>query len=162
VSSSRYLRRESARKCPAHQAILEEALDQLAEYGYFSKDDIVTAAGFPTQLSDSYLRWDYIIEFLKEDGDCELIPLAARFWKMKPNQRMLEPEKAIAGGHGKKTAGYALVSVDNGALAVKRLAHKRSLANGVGKAFRKYADALVKRDLLAEPETRKLANTVTN
>jgi len=156
----KWLRREVARKCPVHQAVLEEALIQLAEYGYFSKTDIIKDVGM-VAMSES-IRWDYISEFIKEDGSCELIPLARRFWNMNPNQRIMEPEKAIAGGHGKKTAGYALVSVDGGALAIKRLEHKRGMANGVGKAFRKYADALVKRDLLTEPKNRQLADTVTN
>jgi len=155
----KYVRKDDARKCPVHTAVLEEANNQLAEYGYFAKSDVVKDVGMIV-MTDS-IRWDYLAEFIKEDGKCELIPLAQRFWKMKADERVAHPEQAIAMGHGKKTMGYALVSCAGGALAIRRLEHKRSMANGVGKAFRLFADELVKRDLL-EGSVRELANTVTN
>jgi hypothetical protein len=155
----KYLRREQAKACPVHKAVLEICLDELAEYGYFAKEDVIKQSGM-IAVSES-LRWDYLAEFIKSDGACELIPLAPRFWKMKPQQRVLEPEKAIAGGHGKKTAGYAMVGVDGGALAVRRLEHKRNLANGVGKAFRNFADELTKRELL-EKDDQTLLESVKN
>ena len=97
-------------------------------------------------------------EFIKDEQSCELIPLAARFWNMTPVERIAHPEKALAGGHGAKTAGYALVNVDNGALAVQKLSQKRSMANGTGKAFREFADSLVNRQLLKESDQNLLGS----
>lgn len=176
MTVSKYMRREAAQNCPVHQLILELCETHLADCGYFNKQEIVEEAGFPPQLGTDYLRWDYIADFIKKkvwekdaEGtvisvtvEKELVPLAARFWKMKPHERVASPEQAIALGHGKKTAGYALVDVDDGALAVKRLEQRRSTTNGLGKAFRKYADELIKRNLLQEPDNRKLADTITN
>jgi len=156
---SKYLRREDAKSCPAHQAVIECGIDALAEYGYFSKEDVIKESGMFAVRSA--LRWDYIAEFIKDEQNCELIPLSAKFWNMKPVERIAHPEKALAGGHGAKTSGYALVSIDGGALAVQKLAQKRSMANGTGKAFREFADALVQRELL-EGNDQKLLESVKN
>jgi len=156
---SKYLRREDAKSCPAHQAVMECAADELAEYGYFSKDDVIKESGMFAVRSA--LRWDYIAEFIKDEQNCELIPLSPKFWNMTPDERIAHPEKALAGGHGAKTSGYALVSVDGGALAVQKLSQRRSMANGTGKAFRTFADALVQRDLL-EGSDQRLLESVQN
>ncbi len=151
--ATKYLRREVARACPVHQMVLDRAMDDLAEYGYFSKQDVVKESGMIAMVDS--IRWDYLAEFIREDGRCELVPLAARFWKMKPTERLLFPERAIAGGHGKKTAGYALVTLDNGNLAIEQLERKRSVTNGVGQAFNKYRTELDQRNLLDEDKLRK-------
>lgn len=159
MSKATYLRKDDARKCPVHQAVIETAADELMEYGYFHKEDVIKSSGmFAVRAA---LRWDYISEFIKEDQDCELIPLSSSFWDMTSQERMDAPEKALAGGHGAKTCGYALVGIDNGALAVRKLYQKRNMANGTGKAFRNFADELVKRELL-ETEDQKLLGSVQN
>jgi len=141
--------------------LLEMANDELADVGYFRKDALLERARMSAM--SSAIRWDYIADFVKEDGKCELIPLAARFWRMSPEDRIVKPEKALAGGHGKKTAGYALVSVEHSALAVRQLKNKRSLANGVGKAFRHYADAVeAKEDVITEDSQQQLLAPVKN
>lgn len=156
-----YIKKITARRCPVHQTILELASDELADVGYFNKEQLLERARMSAM--SSAIRWDYIADFIKEDGRCELIPLAPRFWKMSPEDRMIKPEKALAGGHGKKTAGYALVSVEHSALAIKQLARKRGLANGVGKAFRRFADELESQDeLLTEDRDNQLLGPVRN
>ena len=65
----KFLRREVARKCPVHQAVLDESLNQLAEYGYFSKNDIIEQIGMPAMAEA--VRWEYVAEFNKQDGACE-------------------------------------------------------------------------------------------
>ena len=141
-----YIKKITARRCPVHQILLGMANDELADVGYFSKDALLEKARMSAMASA--IRWDYIADFIKSDGNCELIPLAPRFWRMSPEDRMMKPEKALAGGHGKKTAGYALVSVENSALAVKVLANKKSMVNGVGEAFRNYQNAVLAKDIL--------------
>lgn len=155
-----YIKKVTARRCPVHQALLELATDELADVGYFNKETLLEKSRMSAMASA--VRWDYIADFIKEDGACELIPLAPRFWKMSPEDRLMKPEKALAGGHGKKTAGYALVTEEHAALAVKQLSRKRQLANGVGKAFRRFADELEQHELLQEDQDLQLAGPVRN
>lgn len=156
-----YIRKITARRCPVHQTLLELANDELADIGYFNKDDLLAKSRMSAMSAS--IRWDYLADFIKEDGGCELVPLAARFWRMTPEDRIRKPEKALAGGHGKKTAGYALVSIDNSALAVKQLKRKRGMANGVGKAFRRFADELETHDdLVASQHALELLEPVEN
>ena len=150
----KYLKREVAKQCPAHQAVMEVAANHLMEHGYFAKEDVIKESGMYA-VSEA-LRWDYIAEFLKEDQDCDLIPLSPKFWNMTTEERVAKPGSALAGGHGAKTAGYALVGICEGALAVRKLMQRRQMANGTGIAFRHFADSLVERDLLDGPDVKLL------
>lgn len=147
---ARYLRREKARRCPVHTAVLDACSERLSDHGWFEKEEVVNSLNFEA-VSDS-IRWDYIMDFLRTEEGGEFVPLAARFFKRhKHSERVDHPERFIATGHGKKTAGYANVELDNGRLAIRHLGSKRSMANGVAKAFRKYMDELSKRALLPDP-----------
>lgn len=151
----KYLRKADAIKCPVHQAILQQACDELHEHGYFNKQEVVESLSFGA-VSEA-IRWDYISEFIRDELDQDLVPLAQAFWtgtkeqqamrqKVTPESRKQNPSAYVAGiGHGKRTAGYGLLSVDDHKLAIKHLAHKRSLANGVGASFRTFATELYKR-----------------
>jgi len=157
--SNTYLRREKARKCPVHTTILEVATTQLAEFGYFSKGDVLRENSL--EAMEPAVRWDYIREFIEADYGIELVPLAQRFFDTVGKEthrrggftvetavhRALYPQKYVAAGHGKRTAGYCNADFDNGRFAVVRLQHKREMLNGVAKAFNKFSEELAKREI---------------
>jgi len=158
-----FIKYPTAQRCPIHQLVVSVATDFLLEKNYFSKREVIKKTGF-SAIQDS-IRWDYIAKMIEEEGgDVALVPVVPRFWNNTEEQRQDEyhAQKCLAGGHGKKTEGYALICEGNRELMVAKLSRRRNIANGVGQAFRHYADELIKRDLLVEPENRKLANTVTN
>ena len=141
-----YLRREIAIACPVHQAVLAKCADDLELSGRFKKDDVVKTLGF--QAMESAIRWDYIVEFLREQQSVEVVPMAEAFWKQhKKSDRAIKPEKFMASGHGKKTVGYASVEMDGGVFALKKLKYKRTMANGTGEAFKTYAEKLRLRNI---------------
>lgn len=147
---ARYLRREKARRCPVHTAVLDACSERLSDHGWFEKEEVVNSLNFEA-VSDS-IRWDYIMDFLRTEEGGEFVPLAARFFKRhKHSERVDHPERFIATGHGKKTAGYANVELDNGQLAIRHLDSKRRIVNGVRNAAKRYAEELAKRALLPAP-----------
>jgi len=159
----KWLRKEKARLCPIHQAVLEATLDELHSHGYFHKQEVLEQLSF--EAVAEAIRWDYISEFIRDDLSEEIVPLAQAFWtgtkadkaakrKITPELRKKNPGAYLAMGHGKRTAGYALVSVDDHRLAVKHLAFKRSLANGVGTSFRDFATELQKRNAIHGSDLR--------
>lgn len=175
-----YIRRETVKECPVHLAILDKAQDHLIENGYFSKEEVLEGIGMPAMAD--YVRWDYIIDFLKEGikvrvdssgqkyvdetnaEKYEVVPLAKSFWRKRnykkklastPQNRRENPEQFIALGHGKKTAGYALVDFEDGIMAVRQLAHKEAIRNGAAQAFRQYTLALLERDIPEIPDGAK-------
>lgn len=168
----RYMRKETARACPVHSMIKDKANEMLAANGHFSKEVVLEELNLST-MEDS-IRWDYIREFIEEDHGVNLVPLAARFFigKIKTKsgdnvsfistaaERKVNPEKYIAGGHGKKTHGYALVTFEQGVMAIACLKRYRGLSNGAGKAFRAYAISLEKKNLLEDKESKKLTEPV--
>ena len=158
-----YIKYATAVKCPVHQMVASAATDCLLEKNYFSKDEVIAESGFHA-VQDS-VRWDYIARMIEEEGgDIALIPVVKRFWNNNEEQRKDEyhAQKCLAGGHGKKTAGYAMVCEGTRSLVIAKLSRRRNIANGVGKAFRVYADSLVKRDLLENHDQCRLADKVTN
>jgi hypothetical protein len=175
-----FIKKSTALKCPVHLAVVDKAQDALMGNGYFNKERILERTGM-IAMQES-IRWDYIADFIKagiaikkdDNGEqyadltvdgCELVPLAQSFWNKKPKgdvpastaiTRMKFPEKYIAMGHGKKTAGYALVDFEDGVMALRQLDHKEAMSNGTAKAFKKYADALVRRNILEQKYTKKI------
>ena len=159
----KWLRKEKARLCPIHQAVLQTTLDELHTHGYFHKQEVLEQLSFDAVAEA--IRWDYISEFIRDDLSEEIVPLAQAFWtgtkadkaakrKITPELRKKNPGAYLAMGHGKRTAGYALVSVDDHRLAVKHLSFKRNLANGVGTSFREFATELQKRHALQGSDLR--------
>ena len=138
-------------------------MDELHSHGYFHKQEVLEQLSF--EAVAEAIRWDYISEFIRDDLSEEIVPLAQAFWtgtkadkaakrKITPELRKKNPGAYLAMGHGKRTAGYALVSVDDHRLAVKHLAFKRSLANGVGTSFRDFATELQKRNAIQGSDLR--------
>lgn len=157
--SVKYMKRETAKGCPVHQAVMDTASDELAQHGYFSKVDVLDSLSFGAM--EDAIRWDYLREFLEADYGIELIPLSKKFFngemvRLPGNSNrtrvhydpVKDPEKCIAMGNGKKTYGYASVEVAGGALAIKTFERKKGMANGVGEAFKTFAEALVKRNII--------------
>ena len=100
--------------------------------GRFSKDEVLAATGYDV-FDDTSVRWDYIKRIIEEDHNTELIPMASVFFR--ENQRMGRkdkrhgaayppdrfPERYIATGYGKKTAGFVIATNENGHFVVHRL-----------------------------------------
>lgn len=138
---SKYLRREKARECPIHMMVTDEAAKHLELHGVFEKQSILDDLNLAA-MTDA-IRWDYVREFLEEEQGCELVPLAASYFKRhKKEEERVNPQRFIALGHGKKTMGFAAVVPEHDHLVVARLQHRKSMANGVGEAFRKYLVAV--------------------
>lgn len=139
---SRFLRREKARVCPVHQAVLELAAEQLEIHGVFSKEDVLERSKM-TAVADS-IRWDYIIEWLREEQGVELVPVRDAFFRRHSQEKLRRmPEKFLAAGHGIRTAGWASVSHGpNAPLVIHRLEQRQAMANGTGKKFREFADSV--------------------
>jgi hypothetical protein len=152
----KFIKKVTAQRCPIHQAVLEECGQQLVEKGYFNKANIIDKLKF--QAVEDSIRWDYIAAFLStpELGhDFQLVPLAQRFFKSTKAERERAAKEVdakgrpvnfgqyLAGGHGKKTAGYARVTFEGGLLALKKAQNYAGMRNGVGEAFEKYRRAVL-------------------
>jgi hypothetical protein len=137
----KYLHRKVARGCPIHTAVLETAVDQLVDFGVFSKDKVVDALNFGA-IADS-IRWDYIREFIQEEQGADLVPLASTYFKHhKATEERVNPARFIAQGNGKKTAGYAAVIPANDHLVIHRIKQRKAISNGVAESFHEYLDRL--------------------
>tara|TARA_R110000824_G_scaffold3913_1_gene18695 strand:- start:144 stop:572 length:429 start_codon:yes stop_codon:yes gene_type:complete len=123
---------------------MERASEDLEHSGAFNKEEILETLGLIV-MADS-VRWDYIREFLQEDQGCELVPVAASYFKRhKRDEELTSPERFIASGHGKKTAGFVSVTIQNDHLVVCRIGQRQKMANGAGEKFREYAEAVMER-----------------
>jgi hypothetical protein len=119
---------------------MEAAADQLCLHGVFEKDAILDQLNLKA-MSDA-IRWDYIRDFLQEEQGCELVPLASVYFKRhQRHDEIANPSRYIAGGHGKKTAGYAAITSNNDHLVVAKIKIRHAISNGVGEAFRNYLQA---------------------
>jgi hypothetical protein len=136
--SSKFLRREAAIECPVHTLIRAKAAEFLELRGAFSREEVLEATRL--QAMAESIRWDYVREFIEKEQGCELIPVSALFFKSphskdrKDSPIKIKPEKYLALGNGKRTAGYAV------RLPLRRLEQRRGLTNGVGRAFTKFVD----------------------
>lgn len=136
-----FLRREKARQCPVHTAVLAEAIDRLTKFGVFSKIEVLDVLNF--EAIEDAIRWDYIRDFVQEEQGAQLVPLAEAYFKRhKKAEEHADPAKFIAQGHGKKTYGYASVRPDTDHLVIRRIEQRRANANGVEKCFRQYVKAV--------------------
>ncbi len=136
---STFLSRKSALRCPIHQAVKEEAVKRLEATGAFSKQEVLGHLSYEA-MADS-VRWEYVREFIEDDQGCELIPLSELYFRpdrsadRKANPMDKKPEKYLASGHGKRTAGYGSVRSDeNSQLVFCRLKQRQSQASGSVKA----------------------------
>ena len=165
----KFIKKVTAQRCPIHQAILEECGKQLVEKGYFSKANVIEKLRF--QAIEDSVRWDYIADFLAEPElghGFEVVPLAQKFFTSTKADRAKAAKETdskgrpvnfgqyLAGGHGKKTAGYARVAFEGGLLALKRAQNYAGLRNGVGVAFESFRQAVAKEEVLRQDVREEL------
>jgi hypothetical protein len=166
----KYIKKVTAQKCPIHQAVLEACGQRLVEKGYFSKDNVINALRF--QAVEASIRWDYIADFLQDPElgvGIQIVPLAPKFFASTSADRLRDAEgvddkgklmnlgKYLAGGHSRKTAGYARASFEGGMLAVKRAQNYASMRNGVGTSFEDFRKAvLADKSALSDRAVQKL------
>jgi len=95
--------------CPIHDAIIDLADQHLTLKGSFEKCDILEKLNFKG-IGDG-INWCHIRDELSKRHNTMLIPVAQRFFSRRPGaSRVDSPEKFVATGYGKKTAGFALVT----------------------------------------------------
>ena len=97
---SKFVRRETVRKCAIHQTIMERASEDLEHSGAFNKEEILETLGLIV-MADS-VRWDYIREFLQEDQGCELVPVAASYFKRHKRDEELICRSCYGTPHGSR------------------------------------------------------------
>jgi hypothetical protein len=137
-----FIKYSTAQKCPVHQAIAEMAADYLTRPpGVFHKEKVIDKCNMRAIASS--IRWDYVKRMIEEEwGQPDMLfPLAQSFWtgprdkdgnltvdeSALDKDKVLNPGKYIASGHGKKTAGYGLICDETGhfALYVLRVLERR-------------------------------------
>jgi hypothetical protein len=139
----KYLRRKAARKCAIHKMMKEAAREELIDKGYFNKAEIFELAGIAPGF-DENLRWDYIIEFIEEEENVELVPVAKRFFEKMSEagaddgEQVTHPKRFMAVGHGKRTVGYCNAEEHGGSFIAARIENSRQI--GVG--FSRSAEAM--------------------
>jgi len=138
---TKFLRFEAAKGSPVYQTIIADAVDRLMHVGGFSKDEVLDATGYNV-FDDNSIRWDYVKRIIEEDHDTDLIPMASVYFKVNQRNGRKDrrhgaafpptqfPERYIATGNGKKTAGYVIASDVNGHFVVQRLKITRGHIQG--------------------------------
>jgi hypothetical protein len=168
---SKFLRRSVADKSPIYKAITAEALALLNTSSHFRKDTVITTLGL--QAFADAVRWDYVRLMLQDQlGGVELVPVAEAYFqarieadgKMTKNTEELRkrlPERFVAAGHGKKTAGYVTVVPENEHLVIVVARRKDAQAKGTDRVANKFVrDALgrgCKVPLLSEDANKLIA-----
>jgi hypothetical protein len=155
--------------CPMHQSIYIFVRHLLNTDGYFEISKVIekTSCG----AVQNAIRWDYIVRMVQEgrtvseepeamERELEkltLIPLAEPFFKTKPKHRSLELlQRFIAQGYGKRTAGYGVLGILEGRIAVKIRDNKEAQIVGQSQALAKLNEDLETQGLIAldSPEHR--------
>jgi hypothetical protein len=154
-----FIKYSTAQKCPVHQAIAEMAAEYLTRPpGVFHKERVIDKCNMRAVASS--IRWDYVKRMIEDEwGQADMLfPLAQSFWtgprdkdgnltveeSFLDKDKVLNPGKYIASGHGKKTAGYGLICDETGHFALYVLKHKNKVAQGTRKAAGKTASAIEK------------------
>ena len=137
---TKWLRYETAKDDPLYKTIVRSAENILEALGAFSKEEALKQAGFAI-LDDSVFRWDYIKRMIEDKNDTELIPLASQFFSAKRDKRHSTsyppdqfPERYLAHGYGKKTAGFCTAEQRNGHFFLTQLKIKHEQVKGRAKA----------------------------
>src|SRR6478736_782533 len=160
ASPSTYIQRKTALACPVHMAIKQAAVERLTDKGVFSKEKVLEETNMLAMAEA--IRWDYVREFIEEEHGCELMPLAASYFKRHQKEdEHIKPEKYLAQGHGKKTAGYAAVTNANDHLVICRIKYRAAVANGTVKAAQVFiAEVQAKRKALSLDPLPRIAPPV--
>jgi len=160
----KFIKRVTAEACPVHRDVIKECIKRLVEKGYFNKNSVLVATKFGA-MEDS-ISWKHIANILRDpDGDynVELVGLAQKFFSstraerlreaggVDKNGNMMNLGPYLAGGHGKRTAGYATVTFEGGLLALKRAQRLNNKSNGVKASSAKFNAEVLKHKDNLEP-----------
>ena len=118
-SVSKWMPYEAVKECEIHMKLKREAEEWLDAFGFFEVEEVIEKTGF--KLVSPAVRWDYIVRWIEEGQPYFLIPVAASFFPKtrkekafkRENEPTAVPEKYIATGYGKRTAGYVAGNRDN-------------------------------------------------
>jgi hypothetical protein len=145
----KYLRFERAMKNRLYVELIDKAKESLSTVGWFRNTDLLERAGYGVELEDS-VRWDYVARQIETELNVELIPLALKWFKLRPKQRTLAfdfenvpgamaderielrtiANSYIAGGNGRRAAGYASVDKGNKGLVIRKLELRGKMIQG--------------------------------
>jgi len=128
-------KRDFLLECPVHQAVIDKAVDIIEFIGYFSKEEVLRYTGYSAMRES--ISWEHVRGIIQDVHKVELVPLAQHFFnnmkskKVTRDMRINESSRAIAGGNGKKTVGYASMTYENGIYGLRLLERKEAVAKGV-------------------------------
>jgi hypothetical protein len=130
MTKKKFIKYTTATKCHVHLAIADAAVKLLSKDGFFSKEEVLRVTGYA--LFEESVYWDHIRRMIEEQHKTDLMPLAQAFFnrKRKDPTPIENPGRYMAGGTGKKTAGFAIVSEDNGSFVRWSLEHARRCVEG--------------------------------
>jgi hypothetical protein len=143
------MKRKDAWENPLYQALYKESLKRLKDLGVAGKEEV-----FDTVLAKENwhalskilwpdTRWDYIREWLEKALHCKLIPVSNAFFSEQARHDSpidLKPEKHIAHGYGKATAGWITPErAEYAPVVVSSLKHRQSLVHGQNHALNEAA-----------------------
>jgi hypothetical protein len=164
------LRFSVAEKDATYQAIRDKAILLLKGRNAFRKSAVIEALRL--KAFENAIRWDHIRTMIENHfGGVSLIPVAESYFASKimidgvqeDNNEALRrrlPERFVASGHGKKTAGYATVIPQNDHLVLVVARRKDAQAKGskrVAEKFVQDAVGLGCKVLLLSDDTHKLS-----
>jgi hypothetical protein len=116
-----------------YQAIADYAGERLEAIGHFSKEDVLDNTGYG--LFSETINWDFVRRMLEEKFNTRLIALAPCFFKRhKKDEELNNPARFLAGGTGRRAAGYAHLSTENGHFVIVALHRQRGIINGLTKS----------------------------
>jgi hypothetical protein len=100
------VQKQTVRRCPVHQTLMDEAVKQLEAKNAFAFEGILELCNYGAMKES--IRWDYIREFIEEDTSQQLVPMAAEYFRRHSREHELaNPGRFVAGAGGnKEAAGY--------------------------------------------------------
>ena len=154
ATNRRRMLRVQARSCKVHKAVYDAAVTRLQSHGAFSRKEVLADTDYEG-VADS-VRWDYIVEFICADYGIEMVSLSDNYFKRHRRlEEQVNPAKYLALGHGKKTAGYGIVTMAHAHLVIKQLSHRQKVVDGAADALeeqRAHARKKIGRDDLDDLE----------
>jgi len=147
--------RKQIAACPIHAKVKDAIIAELNHRNYFSKERILESESLKA-IADS-IHWAFLMELVEEDVGYRLTPLTKAFFTAERKETIkVNPNRAIATGHGKRCFGYASADFADGILERRRIEWQRNMA--VGK-MDQTNDQVIKLDSLGKislPEMKAL------
>jgi hypothetical protein len=129
------LRFATAQKSPIYTALAKAAIARLTEFNRCSKEQMLKDANLGVLDADVAIHWEHVTHMVEAQMGVELMPMAASFFaKHKKEEEVQKPQRYMAQGAGKRTAGWAIVTEENGHFVVRKIAYKRNQTAGAAEA----------------------------